>query len=418
MNYRIFPPEEMIDTQVSLPLSKSISNRALIINALAGGDIKSMNVAKCDDTDVTVAALASTADSVNIGAAGTAMRFLTAYFSAQEGRTITLDGSERMRQRPIKALVDALRDCGAKIDYAGEEGFPPLRINGTRLQGGDVTLPASISSQYISALLMVAPTMEAGLRLTLDGEIMSRPYILMTLEMMRRQGVESDFDNNVITVKQGTYRQASSDIEADWSAASYWYEIAALSAGMISLKGLQEHSLQGDSKITGLFERLGIATDFEDDCVSLIPTPEQDARLELDMSEQPDLVQALAVTCCMLRIPFRFSGVKTLRIKETDRLNALCVELDKLSFSLSVEGDDVLAWYGAQHPITEEPHIDTYKDHRMAMAFAPVALYMPGIVINDIEVVSKSYPDYWKHLADAGFVIADADEIIKEVDEE
>lgn len=414
MNYRIFPPEEMIEATIELPLSKSISNRALIINALTADTKPIAKVAHCDDTDVMVEALSSQSSDVNIGAAGTAMRFLTAYFSVQEGRAVTLDGSERMRQRPIKALVDALRDCGASIEYLGEEGFPPLKISGRKLQGGDVALPASISSQYISALLMIAPLMAQGLRLTLEGEIMSRPYILMTLEMMRRQGVESEFDDNIITIAPSEYRYADIDVEADWSAASYWYEIAALSTGMVSLKGLKSPSLQGDSKIAGYFEHLGIDTQFSDGEVMLEPSPEQDARLELDMSEQPDLVQALAVTCCMLRIPFRFTGVETLRIKETDRLEALRVELDKLSFDLSIEGDNAIAWYGGQHPIIEQPCIDTYKDHRMAMAFAPVALYLPGVIINDVEVVSKSYPDYWEHLAQTGFVIVDADAEIPE----
>ncbi len=409
MNYRIFPPEEMIDTTINLPLSKSISNRTLIINALTQGASPLVSVARCDDTDVLAQALQSDSDEINIGAAGTAMRFLTAYFATRHGRVVTLDGSERMRQRPIKALVDVLRQCGANIEYAGVEGFPPLRIVGCSLAGGEVSLPASISSQYVSALLMIAPLMSDGLTLTLEGEITSRPYILMTLELMRRAGVECEFCGNVITVPHGQYREADVVVEADWSAASYWYEISALSAGCVALKGLDRNSLQGDSQLVKYFSMLGVDTEFSDKKVSLILSPEQMSRIEIDLSEQPDIAQTIAVTCCMLRIPFKLTGLATLKIKETDRLAALQRELAKLSFDVIIEQGSQLIWNGGQHPVFEEPRIDTYKDHRMAMAFAPVALYLPGLVINDIDVVSKSYPDFWSHLAEAGFVCVDAD---------
>lgn len=409
MNYRIFPPEEMIDATISLPLSKSISNRALIINALTHDASPLASVARCDDTDVMVEALQSDSDEINIGAAGTAMRFLTAYFASCQGRVVTLDGSERMRQRPIKALVDVLRQCGANIEYAGEEGFPPLRIEGRTLVGGEVSLPASISSQYISALLMIAPLMSDGLTLTLEGEITSRPYILMTLELMRRSGVECEFCRNVITVPHSQYRVTDVEVEADWSAASYWYEISALSAGCIALRGLDENSIQGDSELVRYFSMLGVDTEFCGGEVALMPSPEQMSRIEIDLSEQPDIAQTIAVTCCMLRIPFKLTGLATLKIKETDRLVALQRELAKLSFDVAIEHDSQLVWEGGQHPIFEEPRIDTYKDHRMAMAFAPAALYLPGLVIKDIEVVSKSYPDFWAHLEEAGFLCVDAD---------
>lgn len=415
MNYRIFPPEEMIDVSINLPLSKSISNRALIINALADCALPLGNVAKCDDTDVMIAALSQQTAEVNIGAAGTAMRFLTAYFASSPGRTVTLDGSARMRQRPIKALVDALRVCGAKIEYVEAEGFPPLRIDGCELDGGEVSLPASISSQYISALLMVAPLMKNGLTLTLEGEITSRPYILMTLSMMNRWGVECEFEGNVINVPHSEYKSVSFDVEADWSAASYWYEISALSAGCIALKGLNQKSIQGDSCLMKYFEALGVDSQFDDGELSLMPTPEQLSHIELDLSEQPDIAQTIAVTCCLLRIPFRLTGLATLKIKETDRLEALKTELAKLSFDLKIEHDSVLIWDGGQHPVFEQPCIDTYDDHRMAMAFAPASLYIPGLIINNIEVVAKSYPDYWAHLAQAGFVCIDADIPLDEV---
>lgn len=408
MDYRIFPPEEMIDATISLPLSKSISNRALILNALTLNAIPLKNVAKCDDTDAMVDALSSESEKVNIGAAGTAMRFLTAYYASKQGSVVELDGSQRMRQRPIKALVDALTACGARIEYLGETGFPPLRIEGCQLVGGEVSLPASISSQYISALLMVAPLMENGLTLTLEGEITSRPYILMTLSMMKEWGVDCEFDQNVITVPNASYKPVQYDVEADWSAASYWYEISALSAGCVALNGLNEKSIQGDSALAEYFTSLGVDSQFEDEELSLIPSPEQLSRVELDLSEQPDIAQTIAVTCCLLRIPFKLTGLATLKIKETDRLIALQTELAKLSFDVEIAQDSQLIWDGAQHPIFEEPQIETYKDHRMAMAFAPVALYLPGLVIKDIDVVAKSYPEYWAHLAEAGFECVDA----------
>ena len=403
MNCRVFPPDEMLEARVSLPLSKSISNRALVINALTDGALPLKKVAKCDDTDVMVAALSSDDACVNIGAAGTAMRFLTAYYSAQSGREVVLDGTERMRHRPIAVLVDALRACGATIEYADEEGYPPLRISGKKLQGGEITLSASVSSQYISALLMIAPTMEQGLKLTLDGDIISRPYIMMTLSMMRQWGVESEFVGNTITIAPQKYNPIDFEVEADWSAASYWYEIAALSSGDVSLHGLDDKSVQGDSEISKYFEYLGINTHFDDGVVELEPSPDLVPRLNLDLSDQPDLAQTIVVTSCMLGVPFHLTGLSTLKIKETDRLEALRAEMLKLGMVLTVERDSELIWDGSRRPIYEFPEIDTYEDHRMAMAFAPVSLFIPGIVINNIEVVSKSYPDYWQHLQEAGF---------------
>ena len=226
--------------------------------------------------------------------------------------------------------------------------------------------------------------------------------------MMRKWGVNCDFEQNVITVPKGEYQATDYDIEADWSAASYWYEISALSAGCIALKGLNEESIQGDSALAKYFTKIGVDSQFEDEELSLMPSPEQLSKVELDLSEQPDIAQTIAVTCCLLRIPFKLTGLATLKIKETDRLVALQTELAKLSFDVEIVQDSQLIWDGAQHPIFEEPQIDTYKDHRMAMAFAPAALYLPGLVIKDIDVVAKSYPEYWEHLAAAGFECVDA----------
>ena len=350
MDYRIYPPEEMIDVTIALPLSKSISNRALIINALTPNAVPLKNVAQCNDTDAMVEALSGSAEKVNVGAAGTAMRFLTAFYASKPGAVVELDGSSRMRQRPIKALVDALKMCGAKIEYLGEEGYPPLRIEGCALEGGTVSLPASISSQYVSALLMVAPLMTQGLTLTLEGEITSRPYILMTLSMMKDWGVECDFDCNVITVPNSSYKAIDYDVEADWSAASYWYEISALSAGCVALNGLNKKSIQGDSRLVEFFAKLGVDSEFDDNGLSLMPSPEQMSRVELDLSEQPDIAQTIAVTCCMLRIPFRLTGLATLKIKETDRLIALQNELSKLSFDIEIEQDSQLIWEDRNTP--------------------------------------------------------------------
>jgi 3-phosphoshikimate 1-carboxyvinyltransferase len=411
MNLRIHPPEEMIDSTVELPLSKSESNRMLIINALTPGHSSLSRVAHCDDTQAMINALTapSSTTEVNIGAAGTAMRFLTAYFAAQPGRTVTLDGSERMRRRPIAPLVDALRALGANIEYAGEEGFPPLHIHGTTLRGGAVDIPASVSSQFISALLMVAPVMEQGLQLTLEGQIASRPYIEMTLGLMARAGVQSTFSDatGVITVGHADYALTLPPVEADWSAASYWLEIAAVSSGFITLKGLRPRSLQGDAAITRLFEVTGLRCNWvDDDDLELAVTPDVGAQLQADFTHTPDVAQTMAVTCCLLDIPFHFTGLKSLRIKETDRLAALQMELSKLGYILDIPEEGELTWNGNHFDPGEEIEpIATYDDHRMAMAFAPAALFYPGLQISNAEVVSKSYPEFWDDLRRAGFTL-------------
>ncbi len=410
MVYCIFPPDEFNEISIELPLSKSISNRALVINSLTKGAFPFSEIAKCDDTDVMLSALTCDNNSINIGAAGTAMRFLTAYFASQEGRSITLDGSARMRQRPIKALVDALRACGAEIEYIENEGYPPLLIKGKKLSGGEITLPASISSQYISALLMIAPTMINGLKLTLEGEIISRPYILMTLSMMKTWGVNSEFYGNTISIEPGEYKPTKFDVEGDWSASSYWYEIATLSSEEISIGKLNINSIQGDSHIAEIFKHLGIISSYNDNSVKLSPSPDFAPRLCLNMSEQPDLAQTIVVTCCLLGIPFHIKGLSTLKIKETDRLSALQCELKKLSFAINIENDSELSWDGERIPVYEMPTIETYNDHRMAMAFAPASIFIPGLKINDIEVVSKSYPLYWEHLRQIGFKIEECQE--------
>lgn len=413
MDYRIFPPDELIEARVALPLSKSMSNRALAIAALTPGAKAPDSVAQCLDTRAMADAIARTEGTVDVGAAGTAMRFMTAVYAATPGTDVTLDGSERMRRRPIAPLVDALRLCGADISYLSDEGFPPLRIRGRRLKGGDVTVDAGISSQFVSALLMAAPVMEHGLKLTLRGEPVSEPYVDMTLAMMRRAGADAcRTAPGEITVEPVPYSPVSLDVEPDWSAAAFWYEIQALSSGWISLDRLDPHSVQGDSAAARIFGELGVVTEFEGEVpafTDLSASPDVSPRLILDMTDTPDLVQAVVVTCVLLRVPFRLTGLRTLRIKETDRIDALVTELARIGADLTVEaGGDVLWWEGRQHPVAELPAFSTYDDHRMAMALAPVSLYLPGIVVRDVEVVDKSYPRFWEQLEVAGFRLVDA----------
>lgn len=406
MDYRIFPPEEMLETSLALPLSKSISARALVMASL-GAEMPSA-VARCTDTEAISHGLANRAGTVDIGAAGTAMRFLTAYYAATPDCDVTLDGCERMRHRPIAPLVDSLRALGADISYTGEEGFPPLHIKGRRLSGGEITIDSTVSSQFISAILMIAPTMQQTLTLNLDGDTVSAPYIRMTAEMMRRRGIDVEAGRDYVTVAPGCYKGGEKEIEGDWSAASFWYEIAALTAGWVTLTNLSADSIQGDKALRDIYPRLGVVTEFSDEGAELSATPDLFSRLDLDVTDTPDLVQPLAVTACAIGVPFSFTGVAALRHKETDRLDALCRELLKLGCVVETEGDNVLAWEGRRLPVGEMPVIDTYGDHRMAMAFAPVSVFVPGLVIRDAGVVDKSYPDFWNHLREAGFTVTDA----------
>lgn len=409
MDYRIFPPEEMLEATVELPLSKSVSARALVIDAIAGCGT-AVAVADCDDTRVLAESLKRLHGDVNVGPAGTAMRFLTAYYAATDGADVTLDGNERMRRRPIGALVDSLRKLGADIEYGGEEGFPPLRIRGRRLKGGSLEIDASVSSQFTSALLMVAPTMEEALHLTMVNEVTSLPYLKMTAEMMRRRGAEVEIEGVRAHAFPGKYNARQVTVERDWSSASYWYEIAALTAGWVTLPGLTLPSLQGDSAMRVYGAKLGVVTNIEDGAAELSASPEQFSRFDQDMCDTPDLVQTVAVTAAMLGVPFRLSGVQTLRNKETDRLEALRREALKLGLVFEIENDNVISWEGRRNPIFAVPEFDTYGDHRMAMALAPVSVFLPGIVVRDVEVVSKSYPDFWEDLRGAGFIITDASE--------
>lgn len=417
MDYRIFPPEGIVETTVECPDSKSMRARALMIQAIAG---RPDTADTCTDISTLASVLASypaLPEHIDVGASGTAMRFLCALCAATEGcRTLT--GCKRMLHRPIGPLVDALRSLGADMSYDGVEDFPPVTISGNTLRGGNVTVDASASSQYVSALMLTAPLMASPLHIELTGAVGSMPYIALTAGMMRQCGVNATIERNTIDVPNAPYALNGLTGEPDWSAAAFWYEIAALSAGWITLTNLNPQSLQGDRGIVPLFEKLGVITDHTDDGIELSATPELYNSLDADLSGMPDAVPALAVTACMVGVPFRFSGVGALHHKECDRIEALVAELAKLGFVLEVEAyGTVLSWDGTRRPVRQMPVFDTYGDHRMAMALAPTAIFVPGIVVKDVEVVEKSYPDYWQHLRHAGFTLLDPSEPIPDTEE-
>lgn len=405
MQIKVTAPAK-IHTTIQLPSSKSISNRALIINALGHGTHQPENLSDCDDTRVMVRALNDDKETIDIMAAGTAMRFLTAYLSVTPGTRI-ITGTQRMQQRPIQVLVNALRELGADIEYVANDGFPPLRITGRKFEKDTISLPGNVSSQYISALLMIAPVLTNGLTIRLTGDIISRPYINLTLQLMNDFGVCAEWtDGHQLKVEPQAYHSIPFYVESDWSAASYWYQIVALSKeAEVTLPGLFKESYQGDSQVAGIFRSLGVETIYEDQTVTLKKSGNAIERLDYDFINQPDLAQTFVVTCALLNIPFRFSGLQSLKIKETDRMAALITEMRKLGYILRETDGAVLSWEGERCNAEEHPAIDTYEDHRMAMAFAPACLTLPEILINNPQVVSKSYPHYWEDLRQAGFII-------------
>ena len=402
MQIKVTAPAK-IHTTIQLPSSKSISNRALIINALGNGTHHPENLSDCDDTQVMIRALNDDKETIDIMAAGTAMRFLTAYLSVTPGTRI-ITGTERMQQRPIQVLVNALRELGADIEYVANDGFPPLRITGRELRKDTISLPGNVSSQYISALLMIAPVLTNGLTIRLTGDIISRPYINLTLQLMNDFGVRAEWtDDHRLKVEPQAYHSTPFYVE---SAASYWYQIVALSKeAEVTLPGLFKDSYQGDSQVAGIFRSLGVETIYKDKTVILKKNGKSVERLDYDFINQPDLAQTFVVTCALLNIPFRFSGLQSLKIKETDRMAALITEMRKLGYILHETDGSVLSWEGERCTTEEHPAIDTYEDHRMAMAFAPTCLALPEILINNPQVVSKSYPRYWEDLRQAGFII-------------
>ena len=407
------------NSQLILSGSKSETNRLLLLQALYP-NISLENTSNSDDSDVMMKALSTICHIersrddiiINIHHAGTAMRFLTAYFAIQENRDVILTGSARMKERPIKILVDALRQLGAEITYEENEGFPPIKIKGKKLTQSKVTLPANVSSQYISALLLIAPKLENGLELTLEGDITSIPYIKMTLALLNEIGVETTFENNSITVNpQSTIHNSQLIIESDWSSASYFYSIIALSevGTQITLSSFKKDSLQGDAALVEIYKNFGVKTTFNDNkSITISKTTSHNSQFtihNLDLNNSPDSAQTIAVTCFGLGIGCHLTGLHTLKIKETDRLRALKNELEKLGAEVSVTNDSLtLASHSLSFNDSWNEPVKTYQDHRMAMAFAPLAL-KNTITIEDAEVVSKSYPNFWEDLKAIGFAI-------------
>ena len=406
-------PSNIPDTPISLPASKSICNRVLTIVALSDGVGDVYNVSDCDDTNAIINAITMHQKGekyINIGAAGTAMRFMTAMLALRTKATVTIDGSVRMRKRPIKELVDVLCQLGAKIEYAGEsDSCPPLLIRQAPMRGGTVSINGSISSQYISALMMIAPGLSDGLTINITGGLVSRPYVEMTAAIMRDFGAQVLCTDNQITIKQGDYQSRTYSVENDWSAASYWYEIRSLIPDVnLRLASLHKNSTQGDSKVAEIFKLFGVETEYTSDGVLLTYNPKSVAeRIDIDLQNQPDLAQTIVVTACLKGIPFRISGLSTLRIKETDRISALISQLAKLGYTVRETEDATLESDSVRRSCDKAPAIETFDDHRMAMAFAPASIVVPGITIEDAEVVSKSYPKYWEHLKLIGFNLSE-----------
>ncbi len=404
MQYRIVRPAGEVKGTVKLPSSKSISNRLLIMRALAGGDMQIHNLSESEDTRVMEEAFSLANSKINIGHAGTAMRFLTAYLAVCPGEW-NLTGSERMKNRPIAKLVDALRQLGANIEYSEKKGYPPLNIKGGELKGGSVEIDGSISSQYISALLMIAPVLPHGLKVKLKNEIISSSYIRLTLGLMKKCGIKSNWKDHQIDIPHQSYVPTDITVEADWSSASYWYEIAALSdKAEIHVEGLQKESLQGDAAILPLFETLGVTSEFVEDGAILRRTQLTATSFENNFIDSPDMVQTFAVTLSLLGIPFACTGAQSLKIKETDRITALQNELGKIGVSLHYKDEGILSWKGGELlRLNHVPVFPTYEDHRMALSLAPICLRTGEVIIENPEVVVKSYPSFWEEIRKLGF---------------
>lgn len=410
MQYKIKASKKTISGKIILPASKSISNRLMIINALNYSPYPIRNLSDSDDTRVMTKVFTSNTNKFDIGHAGTAMRFLTAYLSKIVGQW-EITGSERMKQRPVGILVDALQKLGAKIEYIENKGFPPLRIWGTHLKGGVLELDGSVSSQYITALLLIAPTLENGLFLRLKNKITSASYIKLTLELMAKFGIQYRWEGNEIQIPEQEYFPREFTVEADWSGASYWYQIVALAdQAEVELANLELPSLQGDAVIGSWFKNFGVITEKVAGGLKLTKKgsgiPKE---LFLNFEENPDIAQTMAVLCVAKKAPFHFKGLETLKIKETNRIAALQNELAKFGATLVEPKNGELAWNGNidLNLIQKKPVILTYHDHRMAMSFAPLALAGAPILIDNPMVVTKSYPNFWNDLKKVGFNVSE-----------
>lgn len=397
------PKTKIRDAHLQISGSKSESNRLLVLQALFP-NVKLLNVSDSDDVFAMKDGLSAKGSLIDVHHAGTTMRFLTAYYASLPDTQVTLTGSFRMKERPIKILVEALRELGAHITYLEKEGFPPLQIKGCEFKGSEVSLPADVSSQYISALLLIAPSMPNGLTLSLTGEITSRPYIEMTLQLLSRLGIPYFFEGNTVKVAAcESVTPIEVAVESDWSSASYYYSIIALSepGSSLELASYFEDSLQGDRAVATIYKALGVRTEYLKGSIRLIKqNGDMPSVVKLDLRDTPDLAQTVAVSCFGLGIGCELTGLHTLRIKETDRLEALRIELGKLGATITIT-KDALQIKPSNHS-GAEVSIATYHDHRMAMAFAPLAILYP-IRIEEAEVVSKSYPAFWNHLERLGF---------------
>lgn len=397
--------EKVIHKVIKITGSKSETNRSLLLQALFP-NVNIENLSNSDDGEVMQKGLKKSTGEVDIHHAGTAMRFLTSYFASQQGKEVILTGSKRMKERPIKVLVEALTDLGAEIKYVNNEGYPPIKITGKKLSVNKVSLPANISSQYISALLLIAPSLENGLELDLVGKITSVPYIKMTLALLEQIGVNTQFEGNTIKVEPKNHvKDTTLTVESDWSSASYFYSIVALSnvGTKIQLSSYKKDSLQGDSVLSEIYEDFGVETSFSENQITIAKTADcKLSTVRYDLSNAPDTAQTISVTCLGLNVGCHLSGLHTLPIKETNRLAALKTEFEKLGTKAEIDAESLILQ--ASEQIIPGVSIDTYNDHRMAMAFAPLAL-KTTLNINDAGVVSKSYPDFWKDLEILGFDI-------------
>lgn len=404
MDFLISHTSKSINADLILPPSKSISNRALIIQALCQSKPKLLNLSQSSDTQSLVQALQTTSKTIDIGDAGTSMRFLTAYLSQQEGSYI-LTGSDRMKERPIGHLVEALNSIGADINYLEKDGFPPLAINGKALEGGKVDISTSVSSQFVSALLLIAPTLKKGLSLSLKGELLSKPYIKMTLDIMRYFGIQSSWINNTIQVESQNYVSKDLKVESDWSALAFILQAMSIAkSAQVSISGLSKDSWQGDSYVLNLFEKFGLQYKFKDEKLYLKKlNKDLNGDYNVNLIDTPDLAQAYCCTLSALSKSAKIKGLNNLKLKESHRLKALHMELNKIGQHSRYSEDTIQLESSVLHTPTES--FDSHNDHRMAMCLAPFALLF-DIKIKNIEVVNKSYPSYWEDLKKMGFTIS------------
>ncbi|WP_062056161.1 3-phosphoshikimate 1-carboxyvinyltransferase [Aquimarina longa] len=408
MNLKLQQISNIESNTLQITGSKSETNRLLILQALYPS-VTIENISNSDDSEVMQKALHSDDVVIDVHHAGTAMRFLTAYFAVKEGRETVLTGSKRMQERPIKILVEALQQLGCEISYENEHGYPPIRIKGKRPNTNKVSLQANVSSQYISALMLIAPSLPNGLEIMLEGKVTSVPYINMTLSLLGVAGIKGSFENNKIMI--APHKENSSKnivVESDWSSASYFYSIIALSDNVsVTIGSYKKESYQGDAKLAEIYKNLGIETTYNENTITLkkVSNVTPEIHGELDLSNSPDIAQTIAVTCFGLGIGCYLTGLHTLKIKETDRLEALKAEIEKLGGKVDITSETLRL--APSMSIKKDIAIATYNDHRMAMAFAPLAL-RTSLLVEDANVVSKSYPDFWTDLQQLGFEVVKA----------